>query len=206
MRHTGPKNRLARRQGIDLELKTFGSKSQNRLTRMISIPPGQHGANTRRKLSESGRQLREKQKLRFMFGLTEKKLESYFLVAKRFKGNTGKKLCETIEKRLDNVLYRAGFAPTRAAARQLVGHGHVLVNDKKNSIPSYLVKQNDVIKFARSETAKIPYIETSLDRKDYVLPSWLTKDGDKVVVSASPTSDTLEKQVNLRLIIEYYSK
>lgn len=206
MRHIGPKNRLARRQGIDLELKTFGSKSQNRLTRMVSIPPGQHGANTRRKLSESGRQLREKQKLRFMFGLTEKKLESYFLVAKRFKGNTGKKLCEIIETRLDNVLFRAGFAPTRASARQLVNHGHVLVNGKKNSIPSYLVKQNDVINFAKAETAKIPYIETSIDRKEYVVPSWILREGPKATVAATPSSETLEKQVNLRLIIEYYSK
>lgn len=206
MRHIGPKNRLARRQGIDLELKTFGSKSQNRLTRMVSIPPGQHGANTRRKLSESGRQLREKQKLRFMFGLTEKKLESYFLVAKRFKGNTGKKLCEIIETRLDNTLYRAGFAPTRAAARQLVNHGHVLVNGKKNSIPSYLVKQNDVVTFARAETTKIPYIETSIDRKEYIVPAWITREGSKATIVATPTSETLEKQVNLRLIIEYYSK
>ncbi|MFO0703311.1 MAG: 30S ribosomal protein S4 [Patescibacteria group bacterium] len=206
MRHTGPRNRLARRQGIDLELKTFGSKSQNRLARVIAVPPGQHGANTRRKISESGRQLREKQKLRFMFGITEKKLGSYFVVAKRFKGNTGHKLCEILEKRLDNVVYRAGFAPTRAAARQLVNHGHVLVNGKKNSIPSYNVKQDDVVAFRKADTAKIPYIETSLDRKDYEAPFWLERKGTEVKVVAVPSAETLEKQVNLRLIIEYYSK
>ena len=206
MRHIGPKNRLARRQGIDLELKTFGSKSQNRLMRQLTTPPGQHGANTRRKVSESGRQLREKQKLRFMFSVTETQMENYFAVAKRFEGNTGKKLCELLEKRLDNAVYRAGFAPTRAAARQLVNHGHFLVNGVKLSIPSYQIKQNDVITFKKADSAKIPYIESALERKEYEAPAWIERTGTTVKILATPSSETLEKQVNLRLIIEFYSK
>ncbi len=206
MRHTGPRNRLARRQGIDLELKTFGSKSQNRLTRVIGMPPGQHGANTRRKVSESGRQLREKQKLRFMFGITERSLSSYFSIAKRFKGNTGKKLCEILETRMDNVLFRAGLAPTRASARQLINHGHVTVNGKKNSIPSYLVRQSDVINFLKPESAKIPYIETAMESKEHVNPPWIERVGTETKMVGTPTSDTLEKQVNLRLVVEFYSK
>lgn len=207
MRQTGPRNRLARRQGIDLELKTFGSKSQGRLMRLIGVPPGQHGVSRRRrKISESSHQLREKQKLKFMFGVTERQMENYFRDAKLAKGNTGKKLCELLESRFDNTIYRAGFAPTRAAARQLISHGHVTINQKINSIPSYMVSPGEVITFHKGESAKIPFIETSLTRPDYVVPSWLSRDNLNVTVVSTPSSETLEKQVNLRLIIEFYSK
>ena len=99
MRYTGPRNRLARRQGADLELKTFGSKNHSRLMRLLTVPPGQHGANRRRKTSEMGRQLKEKQKLKFMFGVNETQMENYFTKAKRTKGNTGRFLCQDVYKR-----------------------------------------------------------------------------------------------------------
>ncbi len=206
MRYTGPRNRLARRQGADLELKTFGSKGHGRLMRLLTVPPGQHGANRRRKTSEMGRQLREKQKLKFMFGVNETQMENYFTKAKRTKGNTGKFLCQLLEARLDNVLFRAGFAPTRAGARQLISHKHVLVNGKVNSIASYQVRTNDTLTFRKPETAKIPHIEVSLSRPDYVVPSWLKRDGATIQLLSVPDSETLEKQLNLRLIIEFYSK
>ncbi len=206
MRYTGPRNRLARRQGADLELKTIGSKSHGRLMRLLTVPPGQHGANKRRKTSEMSRQLREKQKLKFMFGVNERQMENYFTKAKRTRGNTGKYLCQLLESRLDNVLYRAGFAPTRAAARQLVSHHHVTVNNKMNSISSYSVRVNDVIAFRKPETAKIPHIDISLTRPDYVAPSWLKRENDTIQLLQTPDFGALEKQVNLRLIIEFYSK
>lgn len=206
MRYTGPRNRLARRQGADLELKTLGSKSQSRLMRLLTVPPGQHGANRRRKTSEMGRQLKEKQKLKFMFGVNETQMENYFKKAKRAKGNTGKFLCQLLEARLDNVLYRAGFAATRAGARQLISHHHVLVNDKVNSIASHHVRPTTTVSFRKPETAKIPHVESSMSRPDYVVPSWLKREGTSVQVLTLPDSETLEKQLNLRLIIEFYSK
>lgn len=206
MRNTGPRNRIARRQGVDLELKTIGSKNHGKLMRKLSVPPGQHGANTRRKVSEHGRQLREKQKLRYMFGITETQLANYFIKAKRTKGNTGKFLVEALEARLDNVVYRAGFAPTRAAARQLVGHGHIKVDDQVLSIASYHVSKDEEITFTREATTKIPATETAMARTDIIVPGWLTRDGSRVTMALPPTSETVEKLINMRLIIEFYSK
>lgn len=206
MRYTGPRNRIARRQGVDLELKTVGTKGHGRLMRVIGVPPGQHGMNKRRKISEMAHQLREKQKLKYMFGVSEKQMFNYYTKAKRTKGNTGKFLCQLLESRLDNVIFRSGMAPTRASSRQLVTHGHVQVNGKVLSIPSYHVKVNDVIDFARSETAKIPPIENALARPDHTVPSWLSREGQVVKLISIPDYETLNKQVNLRLIVEFYSK
>jgi small subunit ribosomal protein S4 len=206
MRYIGPKNRLSRREGVDLELKTFGSNNHGKLMRKLSVPPGQHGANVRRKSSEHRKQLREKQKIRAMFDVNEKQLNNYFSKAKRAKGNTGVLLVQMLESRLDNVVYRAGFAPTRAAARQLVSHGHVMVNGKINSIPSYHVAANDVVSFAREATTKIPAVESAMTRKDHILPTWLDRDGAKVTIKSAPSTETVQKQINLRLIIEFYSK
>jgi len=206
MRHTGPRNRLARRQGADLELKTFGSKNHSRLMRLIGVPPGQHGVVKRRKVSESSKQLREKQKLKFMFGVTERQMSNYFTKAKRAKGNTAKMLCQLLETRLDNVIYRSGFTPTRAAARQLVSHGHIALNGKKLSIASHQLSVGDTITFINSESAKIPHIDMAITRADFVAPSWLQRDGLSAVMKIIPGSEYLEKQLNLRLIIEFYSK
>lgn len=205
MRYLGPKNKVSRRVGVDLGLKTPGTKNHARLLKKLNIPPGQHGAKRQKKLSERGLQLKEKQKLRFMFGLTEKKLKSYFKKANRKKGNTAVYLANFLEKRLDNIVYRLGFAPTRASARQLVSHGLVLINDKKMTIPSYQVKVGEIIKL-KEKVLKIPYISQSIENKDIKLPQWLEKQGLSGKLLNEPTSEEIEKQINMRLIIEYYSR
>ncbi len=206
MRYRGPKNRIARREGVDLELKTLGSKSHARLLKKLGVPPGQHGLRKRRKVSERGTQLREKQKLRYMFGITETQLKNYFKKASMKKGNTALYLSHSLESRFDNMVFHLGFAPTRAAARQLITHGHMTVNKKRLSIPSYQVKVGDEISFSDAKTTKIPYIETSLDNKDVILPSWLEKKATVGKLLKEPTQEVIEKLINLRLIIEYYSR
>lgn len=206
MRYTNSRNRLARRVGIDLGLKTVGSKANTRLLNKLNIPPGQHGAKKNKKISERGLQLVEKQKLRYMFGITEKQLKSYFKKASVKKGNTALYLAEFLEKRLDNIVYRLGFAPTRSAARQLVSHGHILVNDKKITIPSYQVKNNDIISFSNEKITKVPYIEKILNEKDIIIPFWIERKDNKGKLISSPTNEEITKQINLRLIIEYYSR
>lgn len=206
MRYTGPKNRIARREGVDLGLKTPGSKSHAQLLRRLNIFPGQHGAKKRRKVSERAHQLREKQKLRFIFGLTETQLNKYFKIASFKKGNTALYVGQFLEKRLDNIVYRLGLAPTRAAARQLVRHGHIEVNDKKLSIPSYQVRTGEMIGFTKEKSQKIPYIEKSLSNKDIIVPEWLEKKATMGKLVSEPTNNEIEKQVNLRLVIEYYSR
>lgn len=208
MRYTGPRNRIARREGMDLGLKTVGSKAHASLLKKMNILPGQHGTKGRRKVSEYGRQVREKQKLRFMFSVTETQMKNYFKIASTKKGNTGVLLSELLERRLDNTLYRLGFAPTRAAARQLVCHKHIKVNGKMLNIPAYQVKIGDTLSFARETSTKIPYIETSIERPDVILPAWIevkAKAKEGTLISA-PTSEIIEKQVNLRLVVEYYSR
>lgn len=206
MRYTGPKNRLSRREGMDLGLKTPGSKSQARMLNKLNVLPGQHGVRRRRKVSERALQLREKQKLRFMFGISEKQLKNYFKKASEKKGNTALYLTQYLERRLDNIVYRLSLAPTRASARQLVTHGHVAINDKKLSIPSYQVVVGEKISFLKDKTAKIPYIEKTLTNKDVIYPAWLEKKAIAGKLTAIPTNEEISKQINLRLIIEYYSR
>ncbi len=206
MRYTGPKNRIARREAIDLGLKTLGSKSHARLLKKLNVLPGQHGTRGRRKVSERGYQLREKQKLRSIFGITEKQLKNYFRRAVVKKGNTAYFIALFLEKRLDNIVYRLGLAPTRAAARQLVCHGHVEVDDKKVTIPSYQTAVGETVTFGNDKTSKIPYIEKSISNKDVIIPSWLEKQAASGKLLDLPTTIEIDKQVNLRLIIEYYSR
>ncbi len=206
MRYTGPKNRIARREATDLGLKTIGSKSHARLLKKLNVLPGQHGTRGRRKVSERGFQLREKQKLRAIFGLTERQLKNYFHQAVEKKGNTALFVAQLLEKRLDNVVYRLGFAPTRAAARQLVSHGHINVNGRKVTIPSYQVKPDKAVTFKDEKTIKIPYIDKVLTNKDILIPAWLEKQATVGKLITTPTTDEISKQVNLRLVIEYYSR
>lgn len=191
---------------MDLGLKTPGSKSHARLLKRLNIRPGQHGAKGRRKISEHASQLREKQKLRYMFGITEKQLKKYFQLGVKKKGNTGFFLAQHLEKRLDNVVFRLGLTPTRASARQLVTHGHIQVNGRIVTIPSYQVKINDIITFSHEASAKIAYIEKNLMNKDIVLPKWLERKATVGKLTSEPTADEIEKQISLRLIIEYYSR
>jgi small subunit ribosomal protein S4 len=206
MRYTGSRNRIARQLGVDLGLKRPGTKSHSRLLKRLNIPPGQHGPAGKKKFSERALQLREKQKLRLMFGLTEKQLKKYFKKASQKKGNTALYLCQYLERRLDNVLYRLGFAPTRASARQLVSHKHIKVNDKILNIPSYLVKKGDIITFAKEKILQVPEIKETVENKDLIIPSWLKKEDNKGVVVSDPSTESIEKQIHLRLVIEYYSR
>jgi len=206
MRYTGARNRISRREGIDLGLKTPGSKSHARLLRKINITPGQHGTKKKRKRSERGMQLREKQKLRYIFGVTEKQCKNYFKTAKEKTGNTAFYLAKFLEKRLDNIVYRLGFAPTRAAARQLVSHRHIKINDNVVSIASYQVQVGEKISFSSEKTIKIPYIEKQLSNKDMILPPWLERQAVVGKLIAEPNEELISKQINLRLVIEFYSR
>lgn len=206
MRYTGPRNKIARREMMDLGLKTPGSKSHARLLKRLNILPGQHGTRRRRKVSDHAMQLREKQKLRFIFGVSERQLKKYFGIAAMKKGNTAFYLSQFLENRLDNVLFRLGFMPTRAAARQLVTHGHIKVNDSGMTIPSYQVKIDDIITFSNAKSEKIPYVEKSLTNKEIILPKWLEKKGTVGKMLSEPTQEEIEKQINLRSVIEFYSR
>ncbi|MFA5136287.1 MAG: 30S ribosomal protein S4 [Patescibacteria group bacterium] len=207
MRYIGPKNRIARREGVDLGLKTPGTKAHANLLKKVNIPPGQHGAGRRiKKLSERGRQLRETQKLKYTFGLSAKQLKRYFNMAVKKTGNTAFFMSQFLEKRLDNVLFRLGFAPTRAAARQLITHKHIKVNGKVASIPSMLIAVEDLISFAKEDSQKIPAIERAMANKDMMIPKWLEKKATVGKLISEPESDLIEKQIILRLVIEYYSR
>ena len=206
MRYTGPKNRLSRQQMTDLGLKTPGSKSHARLLKKLNVTPGQHGLRTRRKFSEHAYQLKEKQKLRIMFGVNGSQLKKYFRTAVGKKGNTALFLSKLLEKRLDNLVFRLGFAPTRASARQLVNHGHFQLNGKKISIPSCQVRVNDIITFSKEDSAKIPYVEQSLANKDMLMPNWLERKGLTGKLLLEPSAEEIEKQINLRLVIEFFSR
>lgn len=206
MRYTGPKNRISRREGVDLGLKTFGTKAQAKLVRKLNIAPGQHGVKGKKKSSDYARQIREKQKLKALFGITDKQLKNYFLKASTQKGNTAVYLIKLLEGRLDNVVYRLGFAPTRAAARQLVSHGHIALNGRRNTIASTNVLVGATVSFAKASTKDIPYIAAHLDNKDVVLPSWLEKKGTTGTILAEPTGDDVDKLINTRLVVEFYSR
>ncbi len=206
MRHIGPKNRLARREGIDLGLKTPGTKSHANLLKKVNVPPGQHGAGRMRKMSERGRQLRETQKLKYIFGLSTKQLKRYFIMAVKKTGNTGLFMSQFLEKRLDNIIFRLGFAPTRAAARQLVAHKHISVNEKPVSIPSMQLRPGDTVGFLNESSQKIPFIEKALSNKDIILPVWLERKAVAGKLLSEPTSELIEKQIILRLVIEYFSR
>src|SRR3990170_3830250 len=135
-RYTGPTNRLSRREGMDLGFKTVGTKAHAQLLKRLNVPPGLHGRRGRRKISDYGLQLREKQKVKRMYGILERQFRKMFEQAKKWRGNTGDKMIEFLERRLDNVVYRLGLAPTRASARQIVTHGHVRINHQQVHILS----------------------------------------------------------------------
>ncbi len=199
-RYTGPRNKLARAIGQDLGLKTNAMKTAKRL----NTPPGQHGAKNRRRGSDYGTQLKEKQKLKFIYGLTEKQLRRLYADAARSKTNTGETLLSLIELRLDNVVYRLGFAPTRASARQLVNHGHVRVSDKKVTIPSYRTRPEEIITLSK-RGINIPVIEAMV-KEDSVAPAWLEKKAAVGKVSRKPERQDVAEAIQEQLVVEYYSR
>lgn len=200
-RYIGPKNKLARKIGEDLGLKTNAMKVAKRIT----IRPGQHGAKGRRKVSDYGQQLKEKQKVKIMYGVMERQLEKLYAVAVKNPTATGATLLSLLERRLDNVIFRMGWAPTRAAARQIVNHGHVMVNGKKMSIPSYQVLLNDVIVLKESAT-KIPVVSDLLKDEPATRPAWLDKKGPAGKIVRLPIREDINEAIDEQLIVEYYSR
>jgi len=170
--------------------------------------PGQHGQNRRRKQSNYGEQLREKQKLKRLYGIAERQFRGYYEKASRMKGITGEALLQLLERRLDNVVYRLGFASDHAEARQLVRHGHFRVNGKKVNIPSYLVRQNDVVEVKeRSRTlAKVTEALAGVDRRG--VPKWLELDRENFrgKVVAMPAREDFTLPIREQLVVELYSK
>lgn len=205
MRYTGPKNRLARREGVDLGLKSVGSKSHANLLKRLNVQPGIHGPKGHRKMSGFGSQLREKQKVKRMYGLVEKQFRNTFERAKKWRGNTGDKLVEFLERRLDNAVFRAGFAPTRTMARQLVSHGHVFVDGKKVSIPSYVVGVDETVTL-KTKSLEIPAVKKMMEDKGYQVPQWLVRQGPATKVVRFPVRLDVQEDINEQLIIEYYSR
>lgn len=199
-RHTGPKNKLQRRIGEDLGLKTNALKVARRLT----ILPGQHGAKGRRKVSNYGQQLKEKQKVKYIYGILEKQLRKLYTIASKNPTATGAALLSLLERRLDNVVYRMGWAPTRAAARQLVSHNHVQVNGTKLNVPSYQVKVGDVINL-KSKTTKIPVV-ADLMKEQPAAPEWLKVKGAAGTIARLPQRDDIQESISEQLIVEYYSR
>ena len=199
-RYIGPKQRLQRQIGEDLGLKTNALKTARRL----AIKPGQHGAKNRRKLSNYGVQLKEKQKLKYIYGVLEKQLRATYEKASKNPAATGTAMLSFLERRLDNVVYRLGWAPTRAAARQLVNHNHFVVNGKKMNIPSYQVKVGDVITM-KAKTAKVSIVAEAM-KQEVVLPAWLEAKNGAAHVSKLPVRDDITEKIDEQLIVEYYNR
>ncbi|MDT0628800.1 30S ribosomal protein S4 [Alteromonas sp. W364] len=204
-RYLGPKLKLSRREGTDLFLKSGVRAIESKCK--IDTAPGQHGAR-RGRLSDYGVQLREKQKVRRMYGVLEKQFRNYYKEAARLKGNTGENLLQLLEQRLDNVVYRMGFASTRAEARQLVSHKAIVVNGKVVNIPSFNVKAEDVVA-VREKAKKQARIVSALELADQrEKPTWLEVDNTKMegVFKRVPERTDLSADINEQLIVELYSK
>jgi small subunit ribosomal protein S4 len=197
-RYTGPKDRLSRREGFDL----FGKGAK--LTRLM-VPPGVHGPKGSKMLSEYGRQLREKQKVKRIYGVMERQFRKYVTLAAKTRGNTAEKLLSLLEKRLDNVVYRLGFAPTRPMARQLVLHRHVLVNNKKVNIPSYQVRVGETLTLS-GIAEKIPSVIKVLEDKNRKVSDWLVREGSFGKVSREPKLEDITEPISMQDIIEFYSR
>ncbi len=206
-RETGPACKLCRREGVKLFLKgnrCFSSKCAIEVRNFI---PGQHGQG-RSKLSEYGVQLREKQKLRRMYGVLEKQFQFYFSKAQKFRGVTGEKLLQILETRLDNTLYKSGFASAKAGARQLIRHGNIRVNNHKVNIPSYHVRAGDVIEVKNKPSIRQLVKEDLEETKSREIPGWLKVHPEvfRVDVIALPTRADIGAPVSEQLIVELYSK
>jgi small subunit ribosomal protein S4 len=206
-RYVGPSCRLCRREGMKLMLK--GERCLGNKCAIVKkrLPPGQL-PRRRRKISEYGMQLREKQKVKRFYGLFEKQFKRYFEIASRRKGVTGEILLVLLEQRLDNVVFRMHFATSRAMARQLVRHGHVLVNGKKVDIPSYFVRENDEVEIKEKSKKLIPILESMKNESKVGTVPWIEVDPDnlKGKFLYLPKRDEIDLPVNEQIIVELYSK
>jgi small subunit ribosomal protein S4 len=205
-KYTGPKCKLSRRAGTDLFLKGRWRSIETKCK--MDTPPGQHGRSRRPRESDYAQQLREKQKLRHMYGVLERQFHNYYVKASERRGSTGLLLLQMLETRLDNVVYRMGFAATRAEARQLVSHKAVMVNDKKVNIPSYEVAANDAVAITEKARKQLR-IKSALEMNAQVgFVEWVNVDESKMegVFTAVPERDQMLPDINENLVVELYSK
>jgi len=206
-RYIGPVCRICRREGMKLFLKGDRCYTEKCAVERRAYPPGQHGQG-HRKMSDYGRQLREKQKVRRMYGLLEKQFRSYYVAADRLKGVTGVNLLRLLETRLDNVVYRLGFAVNRSEARQVVRHDHVLLNGRKANIPSMQIRKGDVVEI-RSKSQKQVRITAAVANVDARgVPQWLNLDRSKLrgEVTEWPAREDITMPIEETLVVELYSK
>ncbi len=201
-RYTGPKEKLSRREGVNLNLKGARSFSDKAGIKRKPFPPGQHGAKRRARLSNYGIQLREKQKVKRTYGLREKQFKNLYVEADRrskvYSTDKGLEFLRLLELRLDNVLYLAGLAPSRSAARQYVVHGHVLLNGSKFTVPSKELKEGDGIELKSAKLAP--------SEKLFPVPEWIERKDNKAKVASLPIRDEIDEGIRENLIIEYYSR
>ncbi|MEQ1516779.1 MAG: 30S ribosomal protein S4 [Usitatibacteraceae bacterium] len=204
-RYLGPKCKLSRREGTDLFLKSARRPLDSKCK--LESRPGQHGAKQNR-VSEYGTQLREKQKIRRMYGVLERQFRTYFAEAARRKGATGENLLQLLESRLDNAVYRMGFGSTRAEARQLVSHCAVQVNGKAVNIPSYLLKPNDVVALKEKAQKQLRVQDSLKLAESSGFPSWVEVDTKKfsAVFKTLPDRAEFAADINEQLVVELYSK
>jgi len=204
-RYRGPVGKISRRLGIGI------TEKGQRILNKKAYPPGQHGPTARRRqVSDFGLQLQEKQKARYMYGVLERQFKRIFEKAQRYPGETGSHLFILLERRLDNVVYRLGFATTRNQARQLVTHGHITVNGRKTNIPSFTVKVGDTIA-VRPESRRRTYFKNLVDSGDLnrvSVPDWLRRNAADLAaeVVTLPRREDAEPGINEQLIVEYYSR
>ncbi len=208
-RYIGPVCRLCRREGMKLFLKGERCYTEKCAVEKRNTPPGQHGTSRRRaKVAGYGIQLREKQKVKRTYGVLENQFRRYFEAADRQKGVTGELLLQSLERRLDNVIYRVGFSTSRSQARQLVRHGHFTVNGKKVDIPSYPVRQGDTVSVRQSSVENASIKHAMEEVKGRGVPEWLTIEasGQSARISSLPTREQINLPVQEQLIVELYSK
>lgn len=201
-RYTGPKERLSRREGVELHLKGARSFSEKSGLKRKPFVPGQHGSKRRARLSNYGLQLREKQKVKRIYGVREEQFKNLYLEADRrskvYNSDKGLDLLRLLELRVDNVLYLAGLAPSRAAARQYVVHGHVLLNGEKFTVPSKEMKEGDSLELKKAALAP--------SEKFFAAPEWIEVKDNKAKVARLPIRDEIDEGIRENLIIEYYSR
>lgn len=205
-RYLGPKAKLSRREGTDLFLKSARRSLSDKAK--ADTKPGQHGRTSGSRTSDFGLQLREKQKVKRMYGVLEKQFRRYFAEAERRKGSTGANLLTLLESRLDNVVYRMGFGSTRAEARQLVSHKAITVNGEVVNIPSYLVKAGDVVGVREKAKKQVRVAEALKLAESIGLPGWVAVDATKLegTFKKAPDRDEFGAEINESLIVELYSR
>ncbi|MDF1497163.1 MAG: 30S ribosomal protein S4 [Patescibacteria group bacterium] len=200
--------KLCRREGVKLMLKGARCESSKCAFTRRPYAPGVHGTGRPPRQTDFGKQLREKQKAKRLYGISETQFANYYEKAMKTKGDSGVNLVTLLELRLDNAVYRTGFAKSRASARQLVSHGQILVNNKPVNIPSFLVKSGDILTVRENKKNKGPWKELSEELKNHVAPSWLTVEPGTLTVKVTslPSAEELKEAFDPKLIIEFYSR